>query len=210
MARGESRAEGAVAAALIRLNAHMLGGVLAVLCGVGLCLATWVLLWQGGPRTGQMLGLLGHLLPGFSISPGGAVAGGLGAAVLGYAVGLCVGRAYGPWLLQDAGPLGRGGGSPGAPAGVLLSLRPLPFAVVSAGLLALGLIATTVWLWWRYGGPPSPHLELLAPYLPGYSSAPVGALTGAVSLSAYGFLAAGAVAWLYGVFARWRNAGASG
>ena len=207
MARGDSRVQGAMAAALIRLNAHMLGGVLAVVCGVGLFLATWALLWQGGPRTGQMLSLLGHLLPGFSVSPAGAVLGGLGAAVAGYAVGLCVGRAYGPWLLRDAEALRRTSAGASTPGGVLVSLRPLPFALVSAGLLCMGLVSATTWLWWRYGGHPSPNLELLGHYLPGYSSDPLGALVGAVSLSVYGFVGAGAVAWLYGVFARRRNGG---
>ena len=101
MASGNPRTDDSMTAALVRLNARILGGVLAVLCGGGLVLVTGILVWQGGPRTGQMLGLLVHLLPGFSISLSGAVAGGIGAAVLGYGVGLCVGRAYGPWLLRE-------------------------------------------------------------------------------------------------------------
>jgi hypothetical protein len=200
-----SQTDDRVETVLIRLNAHMLGGVLAVLFGVGLCLATWILLWQGGARTGQMLGLLSHLLPGFAVSPGGAIAGGIGAGLLGYAIGLGVGLAYGPWLLRGAGGStfaseGRAGG----PGGVLLSLRPLPLALVSAALLAVALVLVTTWLWWRYGGHASPHLDLLVHYLPGYSSDPLGALVGAVTLAGYGFVAAFSVAWLYGAIARLR------
>ena len=206
MARINPQTADSMTAALVRLNARILGGVLALLCGGGLFLVTCVLVLQGGPRTGQMLGLLDHFLPGFYVSPAGAVAGGLSAAVLGYGVGLCVGRAYGPWLLRDDTGTDEERGRRGSGSrNVLLSLRPLPFALVSAALLGLGLIALTCWLWWRYGGHASPHLDLLAHYLPGYSSDPAGALIGAVSLALYGFAAAGAVAWLYGVFARSRN-----
>ena len=81
MAIIESKAGRSVATALVRLNAHMLGGVLALLFGGGLCVITWLLLWQGGAHTGQMLSLLAHLLPGFAVSPVGAIVGGVGAAV---------------------------------------------------------------------------------------------------------------------------------
>jgi len=70
-----------VAAALVRLNAHVLGGVLALIAGAGLFAATLVLLAQGGPATGQMLVLLAHFFPGYAISFGGAVIGGLWAAL---------------------------------------------------------------------------------------------------------------------------------
>jgi hypothetical protein len=200
-----SQTDSGVESALVRLNAHMLGGVLAVLFGGGLCLATWVLLWQGGAYTGQMLGLLGHLLPGYEVSPSGAIAGGVGAGALGYAIGLGVGLSYGPWLLRGGGAsTSASEGQAAGPGGVLLSLRPLPLALVSAALLAVALVLVTTWLWWRYGGHASPHLDLLVYYLPGYSSDPLGALVGAVTLAGYGFVVAFSVAWLYGVVARLR------
>ena len=205
-----SRDVNAVAAALVRLNAHVLGGVLALLAGPGLFVATLVLLWQGGPSTGQMLGLLAHFLPGYSVSFAGAAIGGLWASLAGYGAGFVVARAYGPWVLSGAARMveRRASGELGA-VHTVLSLRPLPFAAVSALLLSLGLVLATSWLWWRYGGHASPHLELLANYLPGYASHPLGALVGALSLFGYGFATAFSVAWIYGLVARARNAGST-
>lgn len=204
-----SRGADAVAAALVRLNAHVLGGVLALLAGSGLFLATLVLHWQGGPMTGQMLGLLAHFFPGYAVSFWGAVVGALWAACSGYAIGFCIGRAYGPWFLTGAARMleRRASGELGEVHRVV-SLRPLPFAAVSASLFAIALVLATTWLWWRYGGHPSPHLALLAHYLPGYATDPLGALVGAISLFGYGFIAAFGVAVIYGRVARLRESAA--
>lgn len=201
-----SRGVAAVAAALVRLNAHVLGGVLALLFGAGLFLATIVLHWQGGPMTGQMLGLLAHFYPGYAVSFGGAVVGALWGGCTGYVIGYCIGRAYGPWFLTGAARMleRRAAGDLGEVHRVV-SLRPLPFAAVSAALPAIGLVLATTWLWWRYGGHPSPHLGLLAHYLPGYATDPLGAFVGAISLFGYGFVAALGVAVIYGRIARLRE-----
>jgi hypothetical protein len=197
----------AVAAALVRLNAHVLGGVLALLAGAGLFLATLLLAWRGGPMTGQMLRLLAHFFPGYAVSFGGAVVGALWAAGAGYAIGFCIGRGYGPWFLSGAARMleRRARGELG-PIHTVVSLRPLPFALVSATLLSLGLVVATSWLWLRYGGHASPHLALLAHYLPGYATHPLGALVGAISLFGYSFVAAFGVAAIYGIVARQRKA----
>jgi len=206
MARKSSSGFSAVAAALVRLNAHVLGAVFGLLGGVGLFAATLVLELQGGRLTGQMLGLLAHFFPGYSVSLSGAVVGGLWASLAGYLIGFAVGRAYGPWVLSGATRMleRRAAAVPG-PVHVVVSLRPVAFAAVSATLLAVGLVLATSWLWWRYGGRPSPHLELLAHYLPGYATDPLGSLVGALSLFGYGFVAAFGVAWVYGVVARART-----
>lgn len=208
MAPPASKEVNAVATALVRLNAHVFGGVMALLAGPGLFVVTLVLQWQGGPSTGQMLELLAHFFPGYSVSFAGAAIGGLWASLAGYVVGFLVARAYGPWLLTGTARMveRRASGELGA-VHTVLSLRPLPFAAVTASLLSLGLVVATSWLWWRYGGHASPHLELLASYLPGYASHPLGALVGAVSLFGYGFAAAFSVASIYGLVARARNAG---
>jgi ascorbate-specific PTS system EIIC-type component UlaA len=206
MAAPDARTPSPVARALVRLNAHVLGVVLGLLAGSALLVATLVLVVQGGPQTGQMLGLLAHFFPGYAVSVGGAFVGGAWGAVVGYAIGHLLGRAFGPWFLSGAARMveRRAAGELGE-RHTIRSLRPLAFATVSAGLAAAGLILATSWLWWRYGGHESPHLALLGHYLPGYSTDPLGAFVGAPALFAYVFTAAFGVAWLYGVVARVRN-----
>jgi len=208
-AEREKRA-GEIAAPLVRLNAHLLGACFALLAGPALFLATIVLVLRGGEAVGQMLGLLSHFFPGYAVSVGGAFVGAFWAALFAYLMGFSVGRAFGPWLLGAATrhlSEGVAPASPNAQLGgrVIVSLRPLPFALVTASLLSFGLVAATSWLWWRYGGHPSPHLELLAHYLPGYSSDPVGSLRGAFWLFLYSAAGAFGVAWIYGVVARARS-----
>ena len=87
---------------LVRFNSHVLGATTAVLSATGLFVATLVLLPQGGDVKGPMLGQLAYLLPGYSVSLGGAFLGAFWAALLGYAVGAIFSRAYGPWLLREA------------------------------------------------------------------------------------------------------------
>ena len=78
-----------VASAIARLRA----GVLAIVCGLfagsGLLIATVWLIVRGGADVGQHLGLLGHYLPGYSVTWWGAV--------LGFFYGLLVGGACG-WV----------------------------------------------------------------------------------------------------------------
>ena len=188
----------AMAQALVKLNARVMGGLLALIASAALFVSTLILLlWSGEAEPGQMLGLLHYFLPGYSVSVGGAFIGALWAGIFGYAIGWVVGRTYGPWLLRSAtyafagydhrsGPADRG----------ILELRPLPFAVVSGALLGGGLFVATNWLWFRYGNP-SPHLELLSYYLPGYSANFADSFAGAFWLFLYGFIAAFALAWIY-------------
>ena len=185
----------AIAKRLVRINAHLFGGVLALLFAGSLFFATLVLHLQGGTTPGQMLGLLSHFFPGYEVSLGGAIIGGLWGALAGYATGYVLGRAYGPWMLRGANRAldSREGEIEGA----VLELRALPFATVSASLLAGALFLATNWLFFRYGQHPSPHLELLANYLPGFSSDFVGSFIGAFWLFLYAFVAAFGVAWIY-------------
>jgi hypothetical protein len=182
--------------ALVRFNAHVLGSVLAVLSAVTLFTATVVLVLSGGENPGPMLGLLGHFLPGYSVSFAGALIGAVWVAVAGYALGAVLALCYGPWLLSH----GRGDVSARAvddhlEVGVT-ELPPLFFGLVSGGLLALGLFVATGWLWLRYGVE-SPTLGLLSNYLPGYRTDLVGGLIGAAWLFLYGSIAAASVAWIY-------------
>lgn len=79
---------------LLRLNARAWGIAVGLLLGSGLFLATLVLLLKGGEAVGAHLGLLGHLLPGYSVSVGGAFIGFGYLFVTGYAIGRTIGAVY--------------------------------------------------------------------------------------------------------------------
>lgn len=80
--------------ALVRLNEQAWGITLGMLCGLGLFLATVVLIARGGPVVGPHLELLGMYLPGYHVTWSGAVLGLLYGFVLGYAVGWSIGAIY--------------------------------------------------------------------------------------------------------------------
>jgi hypothetical protein len=197
-----------MAQALVRFNAAVMGAVVGVVASVGVFVATAVLLLRGGENPGPMLGLLRYVFPGYTVTWGGALVGAFWALLAGAALGMVLGFAYGPWLLRgatralDAQPGGDGADEPDS--GVLL-LRPLPFALVSAGLLSAGLFVTTNWLALR--GWPSPHLALLAHYLPGYTTDLLGSLVGAFWVFLYAFLATGLAAVVYDRVAALRGGG---
>ena len=77
----------ALASAFAKLDPVALGVGLGVVWALGLWFATAVLLWQGGILVGLHLQGLGHYLPGYSVSWGGALLGALEAGVLGFALG---------------------------------------------------------------------------------------------------------------------------
>ncbi len=76
---------------LVRAFAHLdkvaLGGAFGIVSGALVWIATVVLLLRGGPNMGYHLSRLGHFLPGYSVSWGGAFLGLLEGAVIGFAVG---------------------------------------------------------------------------------------------------------------------------
>lgn len=189
--------------ALVRFNARVLGTMLGVLAALGLTIGTLVLLVRGGESPGTMLSLLRHFFPGYGISVVGALIGGLWAGAVGYATGFVIARAYGPWMLRTPVRRVSRAREPGDPDDRVALLGPLPAALVTGSLLALALLVATNWLWFRYGYE-SPHLALLANYLPGYRTNPAGSVIGALWLFLYGFLAAGAVAWVYDRVVIWR------
>ena len=73
--------------AFARYDAVALGTALASVGGVGLLVATAVLLLRGGPNVGANLSLLGNFLPGFTIDWWGAVVGSAEVGLLGFAFG---------------------------------------------------------------------------------------------------------------------------
>lgn len=79
---------------LLRLNARAWGIAIGLVFGLGLFLATVVLLMKGGNSVGVHLALLGKVLPGYRVTAGGAFMGlGYGFAI-GYAVGRIIGSVY--------------------------------------------------------------------------------------------------------------------
>lgn len=80
--------------AVLRLNAQAWGVSFGLLLGIGLFLATAILVIKGGPNLGQHLGLLRIYLPGYRVTWPGAFLGFIYAFVIGYALGRIVGRLY--------------------------------------------------------------------------------------------------------------------
>ena len=79
---------------LRRLNAQAWGVAFGVLFGLGLFVATMVLVIKGGQNVGQHLGLLAVYFPGYRVTTAGAFIGFIYAFVLGYALGRLVGLIY--------------------------------------------------------------------------------------------------------------------
>ncbi len=79
---------------LALLHARAWGVSTGLLFGIGLFMATILLVVQGGPDMGQHLSLLSIFLPGYSVSVGGAFIGFVYAFVIGYALGRVVGSVY--------------------------------------------------------------------------------------------------------------------
>lgn len=79
---------------LVRLNGHAWGAALGVLCGLGLFLATVVLVIKGGQDVGSHLGLLSQYLPYYDVDWTGAFMGFGYGALLGYALGRLVCGVY--------------------------------------------------------------------------------------------------------------------
>ena len=80
--------------AVARLNAKLLGLVLGFLFGIGLFLATNILVLKGGEQVGPHLVLLAQFFPGYRVTFLGSLIGFLYAFVVGYAIGTVIGLVY--------------------------------------------------------------------------------------------------------------------
>jgi hypothetical protein len=65
-----------------------------LICGLGLFLATNLLILRGGPNVGQHLGLLRAYFPGYSVTFVGSLIGFVYTFVIGYGLGRVVGTVY--------------------------------------------------------------------------------------------------------------------
>jgi hypothetical protein len=75
---------------LARANEQGWGLAFGLVCGIGLFLATVILVVRGGPNPGPHLGLLSVYFPGYSVTWIGSVIGFVYAFVGGYAIGRTV------------------------------------------------------------------------------------------------------------------------
>jgi tetrahydromethanopterin S-methyltransferase subunit G len=94
MAKTDIDAKREYRATLLRLNARAWGMAVGVVFGIGLLLATLLLIIEGGKDVGPHLALLGKLLPGYRVTVGGAFIGFAYMFVIGYAVGRMIGIVY--------------------------------------------------------------------------------------------------------------------
>jgi hypothetical protein len=78
----------------VRLNARAWGVAIGVLFGLGLFVATNILVLKGGPEVGRHLGLLRAFLPGYRVTLAGSLIGFAYAFVIGYVVGWAISRMY--------------------------------------------------------------------------------------------------------------------
>jgi hypothetical protein len=79
---------------LLKLNARAWGIAIGLLLGLGLALATIVLVFRGGTSVGPHLSLLGLFLPGYRVSIAGAFIGFAYLFVIGYGIGRLIGLVY--------------------------------------------------------------------------------------------------------------------
>jgi hypothetical protein len=174
------------ASVLVRINARAWGVATGAVFGLGLCLATLVLVWKGGPDVGQHLGRLSYVLPGYSVSYAGAALG----LVYGFFIGYGLGRVLGPKRdvsgaeTPESGP-------------IHVRLRARSWGITIGVLLALALFLTTNVLALRGGEHPGSLLSQLHIYFPGYSVDFAGSLIGSAYLLALGWIVGQAVAFVY-------------
>jgi hypothetical protein len=86
--------EQALNTAVLRLNGRAWGIAFGLLLGIGLFVATNLLVLKGGDNVGQHLRMLAVFFPGYGVSFVGSIIGFVYAFVLGYALGRLIGTVY--------------------------------------------------------------------------------------------------------------------
>jgi hypothetical protein len=79
---------------LMRLNGMILGVILGILFGLGIFLATIILLLKGGDPVGPHLALLGQFFIGYRVTFAGSIIGFLYGFGLGFVVGYMIAGLY--------------------------------------------------------------------------------------------------------------------
>lgn len=79
---------------LARINGRAWGVAMGLVFGLGLFIATLVLVLRGGPVVGPHLALLGVFLPGYRVTVAGSFIGFVYMFIIGYAFGRLVAIVY--------------------------------------------------------------------------------------------------------------------
>ncbi len=79
---------------LLRMNEQGWGIAMGLLLGIGLFIATNVLVVRGGETVGPHLGLLAFYFPGYRVTFVGSLIGFVYAFVVGYGLGRTIGAVY--------------------------------------------------------------------------------------------------------------------
>ena len=85
--------------AVVRLNGHIIGFVIAMLGAIAIFVATNWLVLKGGDAVGPHMGLLGQFLIGYSVTFVGSLIGAAYLFVIGYACGLFIAWIYN-WVVS--------------------------------------------------------------------------------------------------------------
>ena len=85
----------------LRLNARAWGIALGLVCGLGLLIATNILVLKGGPLVGLHLRLLGAYLPGYRVTFAGSLLGFGYGLLIGYCAGRLIGTVYNMLVRHD-------------------------------------------------------------------------------------------------------------
>jgi len=80
--------------AIQRLNERAWGVAIGLLSGLGLFIATNVLVIRGGEEVGPHLALIGNFFPGYRVTFLGSIIGFVYCFVLGYVLGRIIGMVY--------------------------------------------------------------------------------------------------------------------
>jgi hypothetical protein len=174
---------------LVRANARAWGVSTGLLFGLGVFLATNVLVLKGGEDVGAHLGRLGQVFPGFQVTFVGSLIGTVYAFVIGYALGRVLAPRR-PLELEITDESTRH-------RHVRLNGRAWGWG--TGGILAVLLFATTTALVMRGGENVGALLHHLDLYLPGYQVSYSGAVVGAAYVFGLGWLAGRAVGGIYNV-----------
>ena len=86
--------EQALRRTILRASEQGWGIAIGLLLGLGLFLATIILVVKGGPNPGPHLGLLRIYFPGYSVTWIGSIIGFIYAFVVGYAIGRTIATIY--------------------------------------------------------------------------------------------------------------------
>jgi hypothetical protein len=80
--------------AVLRFNGRLVGLIFGLICGIGLFLATNILVLKGGKQVGPHLILLAQFFPGYRVTFMGSIVGFVYAAVVGFVIGWVLGAVY--------------------------------------------------------------------------------------------------------------------